>query len=215
MSFRLLSLSQDHNSWIACFLPRMPQSLHSICVLIIIYILHRILVMSQSCSVPACCALFYFLKGHFGKCFSSWLLDMKQILGCYSQSTSSCFLDLSLCVAGQHLVTLPDPQAVGNHVPEPLRLKRNRHFFFSLSVGMSLQAKQHAEKAKEILASSLESPYHDNTDVFRCSIELFYTTGRALLALQKYPFASNPHQQKAPFLKFLWLILKQKVATRE
>lgn len=80
---------------------------------------------------------------------------------------------------------------------------------------MSLQAKQHAEKAKEILASSMESPYHDNTDVFKCSIELFYTTGRALLALQKYPFASNPHQQKAPVLKFLQLILKQKVAIQE
>ncbi|KAK7822140.1 hypothetical protein U0070_000704 [Myodes glareolus] len=52
--------------------------------------------------------------------------------------------------------------------------------------GMSLQAKQHAEKAKEILAISMESPYHDNTEVFKCSIELFYTTGRALLALQKF-----------------------------
>ncbi|CAO2614262.1 Tetratricopeptide repeat protein 23 [Lemmus lemmus] len=52
--------------------------------------------------------------------------------------------------------------------------------------GMSLQAKQHAEKAKEILASSIDSPYHDNTDVFKCSIELFYTTGKALLALQKF-----------------------------
>lgn len=80
------------------------------------------------------------------------------------------------------------PRLLGNHVPEPLRLKGNRQFFFSLSIGMSLQAKQHAEKAKEILASSMESPYHDNTDVFKFSIELFYTTGKAMLALQKYPF---------------------------
>lgn len=57
--------------------------------------------------------------------------------------------------------------------------------------GMSLQAKQHAEKAKEILAFSMESPYHDNTEVFKCSIELFYTTGRALLALQKFKEAAE------------------------
>ncbi|KAH0501337.1 Tetratricopeptide repeat protein 23 [Microtus ochrogaster] len=57
--------------------------------------------------------------------------------------------------------------------------------------GMSLQAKQHAEKAKEILASSMENPYHDNTDVFKCSIELFYTTGKAMLALQKFKEAAE------------------------
>ncbi|XP_036025501.1 tetratricopeptide repeat protein 23 isoform X2 [Onychomys torridus] len=52
--------------------------------------------------------------------------------------------------------------------------------------GLSLQAKQHAEKAKEILANSIENPHHDNTAIFKCSIELFYTMGRALLALQKF-----------------------------
>ncbi|XP_057612585.1 tetratricopeptide repeat protein 23 isoform X1 [Chionomys nivalis] len=57
--------------------------------------------------------------------------------------------------------------------------------------GMSLQAKQHVEKAKEILASSMESPYHDKTDVFKCSIELFYTMGRAMLALQKFKEAAE------------------------
>ncbi|XP_017655028.1 tetratricopeptide repeat protein 23 isoform X4 [Nannospalax galili] len=57
--------------------------------------------------------------------------------------------------------------------------------------GLSLQAKQHTEKAKEILANSIEPPYHDNVDVFRCSIELFYTMGRALLSLQKYKEASE------------------------
>jgi hypothetical protein len=57
-----------------------------------------------------------------------------------------------------------------------------------LSIGLSLQAKQHAEKAKEILANSIESPCHNKTDIFKCSLELFYTLGRALLSLQKYPF---------------------------
>ncbi|XP_021490338.1 tetratricopeptide repeat protein 23 isoform X3 [Meriones unguiculatus] len=57
--------------------------------------------------------------------------------------------------------------------------------------GLSLQAKQHAEKAKEILANAIESPYHNNADVFRCSIELFYTLGRAFLALQKFKEASE------------------------
>ncbi|XP_012978929.1 tetratricopeptide repeat protein 23 isoform X2 [Mesocricetus auratus] len=57
--------------------------------------------------------------------------------------------------------------------------------------GLSLQAKQHAEKAKEILANSIESPYHDNTDIFKCSIELFHTMGRALLSLQKFKEASE------------------------
>ncbi|XP_073738585.1 tetratricopeptide repeat protein 23 isoform X3 [Callorhinus ursinus] len=57
--------------------------------------------------------------------------------------------------------------------------------------GLSLQAKQHAEKAKEILTSSIVPPYDDNTDVFRCSIELFHTMGRALLSLQKFKEASE------------------------
>ncbi|XP_042554530.1 tetratricopeptide repeat protein 23 isoform X2 [Dipodomys spectabilis] len=57
--------------------------------------------------------------------------------------------------------------------------------------GFSLQAKQHAEKAKEILVSSIVSPYKDNTDIFKCSIELFCTLGKALLSLQKYKEASE------------------------
>uniref|UniRef100_A0A8C0R9R8 Tetratricopeptide repeat domain 23 n=1 Tax=Canis lupus familiaris TaxID=9615 RepID=A0A8C0R9R8_CANLF len=57
--------------------------------------------------------------------------------------------------------------------------------------GLSLQAKQHAEKAKEILTNSLMPPYNDNTDVFKCSIELFHTMGRALLSLQKFKEASE------------------------
>ncbi|XP_024417520.2 tetratricopeptide repeat protein 23 isoform X1 [Desmodus rotundus] len=57
--------------------------------------------------------------------------------------------------------------------------------------GLALQARQHAEKAKEILANSIVPPGNDNTDVFRCSIELFHTTGRALLALQKFKEAAE------------------------
>ncbi|GAB1292203.1 Tetratricopeptide repeat protein 23 [Apodemus speciosus] len=57
--------------------------------------------------------------------------------------------------------------------------------------GLSLQAKQHAEKAKEILANSIESPYHNKTDIFKCSLELFYTLGRALVSLQKFKDASE------------------------
>lgn len=57
--------------------------------------------------------------------------------------------------------------------------------------GMSLQAKKHAEKAKEILTNSIAPPFSDNTDVFRCSIELFHTMGRAFLALQKFKDASE------------------------
>ncbi|XP_042844085.1 tetratricopeptide repeat protein 23 isoform X2 [Panthera tigris] len=57
--------------------------------------------------------------------------------------------------------------------------------------GLSLQAKQHAEKAKEILTNSIVPPYNDNTDVFKCSIELFHTMGRALLSLQKFKEASE------------------------
>nr|Q4V7F0.1 RecName: Full=Tetratricopeptide repeat protein 23; Short=TPR repeat protein 23 [Rattus norvegicus]AAH97953.1 Tetratricopeptide repeat domain 23 [Rattus norvegicus] len=52
--------------------------------------------------------------------------------------------------------------------------------------GLSLQAKQHAEKAKEILANSMESPYYNKTDIFKCSLELFYTLGKALVSLQKF-----------------------------
>ncbi|XP_060035309.1 tetratricopeptide repeat protein 23 [Erinaceus europaeus] len=57
--------------------------------------------------------------------------------------------------------------------------------------GLSLQAKQHAEKAKEILLNAIAPPYNDNTDVFKCSVELFHTMGRALLSLQKYKEASE------------------------
>ncbi|XP_021022589.1 tetratricopeptide repeat protein 23 isoform X2 [Mus caroli] len=57
--------------------------------------------------------------------------------------------------------------------------------------GLSLQAKQHAEKAKEILANSIESPCHNKADIFKCSLELFYTLGRALLSLQKFKDASE------------------------
>uniref|UniRef100_A0ABI7WHI3 Tetratricopeptide repeat domain 23 n=1 Tax=Felis catus TaxID=9685 RepID=A0ABI7WHI3_FELCA len=57
--------------------------------------------------------------------------------------------------------------------------------------GLSLQAKQHAEKAREILTNSIVPPYNDNTDVFKCSIELFHTMGRALLSLQKFKEASE------------------------
>ncbi|XP_019493416.1 PREDICTED: tetratricopeptide repeat protein 23 [Hipposideros armiger] len=57
--------------------------------------------------------------------------------------------------------------------------------------GLSLQAKQHAEKAKEILTSAIVPPYNDHTDVFKCSVELFHTMGRALLALQKFKEAAE------------------------
>ncbi|XP_034879933.1 tetratricopeptide repeat protein 23 isoform X2 [Mirounga leonina] len=57
--------------------------------------------------------------------------------------------------------------------------------------GLSLQAKQHAEKAKEILTNSIVPPYNDNTDVFKCSVELFHTMGRALLSLHKFKEASE------------------------
>ena len=77
---------------------------------------------------------------------------------------------------------------------------------FSSCTGLALQARQHAEKAKEILANSIVPPGNDNTDVFRCSIELFHTTGRALLALQKYPFASTCKWKYCSH--YLYLILK-------
>ncbi|KAM5291497.1 tetratricopeptide repeat protein 23 isoform 2-T2 [Glossophaga mutica] len=57
--------------------------------------------------------------------------------------------------------------------------------------GLARQAKQHTEKAKEILAHSIEPPDNDNTDVFRCSIELFHTAGRASLSLQKFKEAAE------------------------
>ncbi|XP_016056079.1 PREDICTED: tetratricopeptide repeat protein 23 isoform X2 [Miniopterus natalensis] len=57
--------------------------------------------------------------------------------------------------------------------------------------GLSLQAKQHAEKAKEILTNCIVPPYDDNTDVFRCSVELFHTLGRALVSLHKFKEAAE------------------------
>uniref|UniRef100_G3UDJ1 Tetratricopeptide repeat domain 23 n=1 Tax=Loxodonta africana TaxID=9785 RepID=G3UDJ1_LOXAF len=57
--------------------------------------------------------------------------------------------------------------------------------------GLSLQAKQHVEKAQEILTNSIEPPYNDNTDVFKCSVELFHTMARALISLQKFKEASE------------------------
>ncbi|KAM6201888.1 tetratricopeptide repeat protein 23 [Rhynchocyon petersi] len=57
--------------------------------------------------------------------------------------------------------------------------------------GLSLQAKQHIEKAQEILTNSIDPPYNDNTDVFKCSVELFHTMGRALINLQKFKEASE------------------------
>eukprot|EP00074_Homo_sapiens_P068623 XP_011520229.1 tetratricopeptide repeat protein 23 isoform X1 [Homo sapiens] len=57
--------------------------------------------------------------------------------------------------------------------------------------GLSLQAKQHAEKARQILANSIVPPYSENTDVFKFSIELFHTMGRALLSLQKFKEAAE------------------------
>ncbi|XP_063106020.1 tetratricopeptide repeat protein 23 isoform X2 [Cavia porcellus] len=57
--------------------------------------------------------------------------------------------------------------------------------------GFSLQAKHHAEKAKDILTDFIVPPYNDNTDVFKCSVELFHTMGRAFLSLQKFKEASE------------------------
>ncbi|XP_072473142.1 tetratricopeptide repeat protein 23 isoform X2 [Notamacropus eugenii] len=57
--------------------------------------------------------------------------------------------------------------------------------------GLSLQAKQHAEKAREILTNSLLPSSEESIDVFRCSIDLFYTLGRALTALEKLKEASQ------------------------
>ncbi|ELV14156.1 Tetratricopeptide repeat protein 23 [Tupaia chinensis] len=69
--------------------------------------------------------------------------------------------------------------------------------------GLSLQAKQHAEKARDILVHAIVPPYNDDTDVFRCSVELFHTLGRASLSLQqvcqgqKKSKEALPHYQEA------------------
>ncbi|XP_056663066.1 tetratricopeptide repeat protein 23 isoform X2 [Monodelphis domestica] len=58
--------------------------------------------------------------------------------------------------------------------------------------GLSLQAKQHAEKAREILlTNSLLPSSEENIDIFKCSIDLFHTLGRALTKLQKLKEASQ------------------------
>ncbi|MBZ3878005.1 Tetratricopeptide repeat protein 23 [Sciurus carolinensis] len=67
--------------------------------------------------------------------------------------------------------------------------------------GFALQAKQHAEKAKEILTDSIVPPYNDNSDVFKCSIELFRTMGKALLSLQKMHQAQRKSKEALPYYK--------------
>ncbi|XP_044522852.1 tetratricopeptide repeat protein 23-like [Gracilinanus agilis] len=58
--------------------------------------------------------------------------------------------------------------------------------------GLSLQAKQHAEKAREILlTNSLLPSSEENINIFKCSIDLFHTLGRALTKLQKLKEASQ------------------------
>lgn len=77
--------------------------------------------------------LFYFLKGHFGKCFSSWILDIKTtfLVVTVKGLVPASQMDV-LCATGQHAVTLPGFLAVESHVPDQLRLKRNWHFCFSV-----------------------------------------------------------------------------------
>ncbi|EHA99792.1 Tetratricopeptide repeat protein 23 [Heterocephalus glaber] len=69
---------------------------------------------------------------------------------------------------------------------------------YLLMKGFSLQAKQHAEKAKEILTDFIVPPYDDNTDVFKCSVELFHTLGRAFLSLQKVYHSQKKSQEALP-----------------
>uniref|UniRef100_A0A674IHV6 Tetratricopeptide repeat domain 23 n=1 Tax=Terrapene triunguis TaxID=2587831 RepID=A0A674IHV6_9SAUR len=60
--------------------------------------------------------------------------------------------------------------------------------------GFSLQAQQHAEKAKEILLASSPIPSSDSEqrmDILKCSVAIFHTLGRSLTALHKYPFSRN------------------------
>lgn len=131
ISFRLLSLSQDHNSWISCFLPRMLQSLHSICVLVIIYILHLMLVMCQSCSVPAHCAYLISPKAILGNVFPLEYLVSKRFFGCSSQvlvPASQIYVRVLL----DTMRWSPDLLAVENHVPVQPRWKRHRPFSVSV-----------------------------------------------------------------------------------
>lgn len=146
----------------------------------------------QSCSVSAYSVDFQ--REHLEEIFLSWVLPV--IVSSGDDGISHC-PGISMCHLQICEVTTLDSLARINYIPVQLKWKRNWDFlsssspFFFLSTGMSLQAKQHAEKAKEILTSSIVPPYNDNTDVFKCSVELFHTLGQALLSLQKYPFASN------------------------
>ncbi|XP_039700006.1 tetratricopeptide repeat protein 23 isoform X1 [Pteropus medius] len=69
--------------------------------------------------------------------------------------------------------------------------------------GLSLQAKQHAEKAREILTNAIVPPFSDNLDVFKCSIELFHTLGRAFLSIQKFKEAAENLTKAERLLKEL------------
>ncbi|XP_028921711.1 tetratricopeptide repeat protein 23 isoform X1 [Ornithorhynchus anatinus] len=52
--------------------------------------------------------------------------------------------------------------------------------------GLSLQAKQHAERAKKILFTDLVMPSpEENVDILKCLVNLFHVLGRALISLQK------------------------------
>ena len=150
--------------------------------------MYLILVKFQSCSVSAYSVDFQ--KEHVEEKFLSWELPMT-----VSSSYDGYFMlpwNNSTCQMQICEVTALDSPAKINYIPVQLKWKRNWDFLsLFLSTEMSLQAKQHAEKAKEILTSSIAPPYSDNTDVFKCSVELFHTLGQALLSLQKYPFASN------------------------
>nr|KAF6412111.1 tetratricopeptide repeat domain 23 [Rousettus aegyptiacus] len=69
--------------------------------------------------------------------------------------------------------------------------------------GLSLQAKQHAEQAREILTNAIMPPYSDDLDVFKCSIELFHTLGRALFSIQKFKEAAENLTKAERLLKEL------------
>ncbi|XP_042198857.1 tetratricopeptide repeat protein 23 [Callorhinchus milii] len=52
--------------------------------------------------------------------------------------------------------------------------------------GLALQAKQHGEKAKDIMYTNTELPMseEERADILRCLINIFHTLGRALMGLQ-------------------------------
>uniref|UniRef100_A0A4W3HRP2 Tetratricopeptide repeat protein 23-like protein n=1 Tax=Callorhinchus milii TaxID=7868 RepID=A0A4W3HRP2_CALMI len=62
--------------------------------------------------------------------------------------------------------------------------------------GLALQAKQHGEKAKDIMYTNTELPMseEERADILRCLINIFHTLGRALMGLQKYPFICEAEQ---------------------